>query len=93
VLEFTPWATDILARAHAAARRFNPKATVRLHRGADGVRFVLTEEPDGGDELVRGEGFELWVPAGLAGTVDVVEPHDQLILRSPEDAARSVRPD
>jgi hypothetical protein len=91
VLEFTPWATEILSRSHTAARRFNPDATVRLHRGVEGVAFVLTDERHGGDELVRGEGFELWVEPGLEGTVDVVEPHDRLILRPPGDPERSVR--
>jgi hypothetical protein len=91
VLEFTEWATQILGRTHAAARRFNPDATVRLHRTEGGVAFALTDERHDGDELVAGEGFELWVEAGLEGTVDVVEPHDRLILRPPGDPERSVR--
>jgi hypothetical protein len=91
VLEFTEWATEILQRTHDAARRFNPDATVRLARSGGGVEFGLTDERHDGDELVRGEGFELWVEAGLEGTVDVVEPHDQLILRAPGDRERSVR--
>ena len=89
--EFTDWAVDILRRTHEAARRFNPSATVRLHRGSDDVAFDLTDEPAEGDDLVRGDGFELWVEPGLEGTVDVVEPHDRLILRSPDDPERSVR--
>ena len=36
-------------------------------------------------------GFTLFVPEGLEGTVDVVEPHDQLILRLPGDPERSSR--
>ena len=92
MLDFTPWATEILARSHAAARRYNPEATVRLHRGTGAVEFELTDERHRGDELVAGEGFALWVEAGLEGTVDVVEPHDRLILRPPGDAQRSVRP-
>ena len=92
MLDFTPWATEILARSHAAARRLNADATVRLHRGGGPVVFELTDERLDGDEIVEGDGFELWVEAGLQGTVDVVEPHDQLILRPPGDAARSVRP-
>jgi hypothetical protein len=91
VLEFTEWATDILARSHSAARRLNPDATVRMHRADGGVRFDLTDERHEGDELVLGEGFELWVESGLEGTVDVVEPHDRLILRRPDDRERSVR--
>lgn len=92
MLDFTSWATEILARSHAAARRFNAEATVRLHRGGGAVVFELTDERHEGDELVEGDGFALWVEAGLEGTVDVVEPHDQLILRRPGDPERSVRP-
>jgi hypothetical protein len=90
-LAFTDWATEILQRTHSAARRFNPDATVRMHRTPDGVEFVLTDERHDGDELVTGDGFELWVQAGLEGTVDVVEPHDRLILRPPGDPERSAR--
>jgi hypothetical protein len=88
---FTEWATDTLQRTHTAARRFNPEATVRLQRRGDGVSFELTDERPAGDELVTGDGFELLVEPGLEGTVDVVEPHDQLILRAPDDPERSVR--
>ena len=90
-LEFTDWAVEILRRTHTAARRFNPGATVRLQRAEGGVEFALTDERHEGDTLVRREGFDLWVESGLDGTVDVVEPHDQLILRPPGDPERSVR--
>ena len=92
MIEFTEWANEILQRTHEAARRFNPSATVRLSRSGSGVRFSLTDEPDDGDRLVRGDGFEILVQEGLEGTVDVVEPHDQLILRPPGASERSVRP-
>lgn len=91
VLEFTEWAIEILQRTHTAARRFNPDATVRLHRSGEGVEFTLADERHEADELVERDGFELWVEPGLAGTIDVVEPHDQLILRPPGDATRSAR--
>lgn len=90
-LEFTDWAIDILRRTHEAARRFNPAATVRIHRTGDDVGFDLTDEREDGDELLTEHGFELWVAPGLEGTVDVVEPHDRLILRPPGDPERSVR--
>jgi hypothetical protein len=90
-IAFTAWATDILRRSHTAARHFNPEATVRLHRVGDGLEFSLTDERFEGDELVSGDGFELWVQAGLEGTVDVVEPHDRLILRPAGDPERSAR--
>ena len=91
MLEFTEWAVEILQRTHAAARRFNADATIRLQRTASGVEFALTDERHEGDELVERDGFELWVEPGLQGTVDIVEPHDQLILRPPGDIGRSVK--
>ena len=90
-LEFTDWAIEILQRTHEAARRFNAAATVRIHRAGDGVAFDLADERENGDELVAEHGFELWVAPGLEGTVDVVEPHDRLVLRPPGDPERSVR--
>ncbi len=92
MIEFTDWATEILQRTHEAARRFDPFATVRLTRSGDGVQFSLADEPGDGDRLVQGDGFEILVQEGLDGTVDVVEPHDQLILRPPGSSERSVRP-
>ncbi len=91
-LAFTDWAVEILRRSHEAARRFNPDATVRVRRHGDRVEFELTDERRDDDVLVEHEGFEIWVEAGLEGTVDIVEPHDQLILRPPGDPQRSVRP-
>jgi hypothetical protein len=88
---FTEWASEILQRTHQAARRLNPDAIVRLGRARPGVEFVLTDEHAPGDMLVHGEGFDLLVEEGLAGIVDVVEPHDQLILRPPGSTERSVR--
>jgi hypothetical protein len=90
-IEFTEWATDILQRTHMAARRLNPDATVRLARAGVGVAFALTDEPGPSDTLVHGEGFEILVEESLEGTVDVVEPHDQLVLRPPGSTERSVR--
>jgi hypothetical protein len=92
MIEFTEWATDILRRSHAAARRFNPNATLRMARTPDGrVEFALTDERDDGDVLVAGDGFELLAEEGLDGIVDVVEPHDRLIVRPPGSTERSVR--
>jgi hypothetical protein len=92
VLEFTEWATQILGRAFTAARRLNPDVCLRLRREGSGVAFALADEAGEGDRRVHGDGFELWVESGLEGTVDVVEPHDRLILRPPGDQERSVRP-
>lgn len=93
MLAFTDWAVEILSRADAAARRFNPDARVRLIREAGGsVRFELTDEAAPDDQAIEhAAGFTLLAERGLEGTVDVVEPHDQLILRPPGDRERSVR--
>ncbi len=93
MLEFTDWAIEILARADAAARRFNPEARVRVVRDAgEVVRFELTDRPASTDLVIEHpSGFTLFAADGLEGTIDVVEPHDQLVLRPPGDAERSVR--
>jgi hypothetical protein len=93
MLEFTDWAIEILSRADEAARRFNPDVRVRIVREAGGgVRFELTDQAESTDRIVdHPSGFTLLVPGGLEGTVDVVEPHDQLILRPPGDPERSAR--
>ena len=93
MLAFTDWAIEILSRADAAARRFNSDVRVRVIRDAGGgVRFELTDEADPADQVLEHpSGFTLLVQEGLEGTVDVVEPHDQLILRSPGDPERSAR--
>jgi hypothetical protein len=83
LIEFTDWAVQILQRSHEAARRFNPKATVRVFRKGSGVQFTLVDEPEPGDQLVEREDFTLYVAEGIEGTIDVVEPHDQLVLRPP----------
>jgi hypothetical protein len=93
VLAFTDWAIEILSRADAAARRFDPDARVRVVRDAGGgVRFELTDEPAPDDVAIEHpSGFTLFVAPDLEGTVDVVEPHDRLILRAPDDTERSAR--
>jgi hypothetical protein len=93
VIEFTEWAVEILSKAEAAARRLNPEARLRLVRDGGGVRFELTDEPGGDDELLEQDGFSLLVERGLEGVVDVVEPHDRLILRPAGSTERSVRGD
>ncbi len=92
MIEFSDWATEILRRTHEAARRFDPDALVRLGRSPSGVEFTLADSPLDGDRLVAGDGFEILVEQGLDGIVDVVEPHDQLILRPPGSAERSRKP-
>lgn len=88
MVEFSEWAIEILAKSERAARRFNPQARLRVARDPNaGVRFELTDAPDPADVVVEQDGFTLFVEAGLEGLVDVVEPHDQLILRPLGSAA------
>jgi hypothetical protein len=92
VLGFTDWAIEILSKADVAARRFNPDARVRVVRDGGGVRFELTDGSEETDVVIEHpSGFTLFAESGLEGTVDVVEPHDRLILRPPGDHERSVR--
>ena len=93
MLDFTDWAIEILSRADAAARRFNPEARVRIVHDPDaGVRFELTDEAAPDDVAIdHPSGFTILAPAELEGVVDVVEPHDRLILRAPDDPERSVK--
>jgi hypothetical protein len=89
VIEFTQWAIDILRRSHEAARRFNPEATVRVFRSNGSVQFALTDQAEDGDRRIEQHGFVLLVEQGIEGTIDVVEPHDQLVLRKPDPGAAS----
>ena len=91
MIEFTDWAVEIMSKAEQAARRFNADARIRVVADGAGVRFELTDEPDATDTVVERDGFTLFAQAGLEGVVDVVEPHDRLILRPPGDPERSVR--
>ena len=84
MLEFTEWAVQILTRSHQAARRFNPRATVRLSRKGTGVDFGLVDEQQPGDQVLERDDFTLFVEPGIEGTIDVIEPHDQLVLRPPD---------
>jgi hypothetical protein len=89
MIEFTPWAIDILRKTHEAARRFNPEATVRAYRESQAVEFALTDRAEEGDLRIERDGFVLLLERGLEGTVDVEEPHDRLVLRPPGQAASS----
>ena len=82
MIAFTERAIEIIARADAAARRFNPEARVRLSAAHGDVAFELTDAPLPSDDVVERDGFTLFVAAGVDGIVDVVEPHDRLVLRS-----------
>ncbi|MGH2653263.1 MAG: hypothetical protein ACRDHV_02795 [Actinomycetota bacterium] len=91
MVDATDWATDILIRAHAAARRFNADAIIRVARVGDQVQAVLAEAPDAGDQELRVGDVTIYVEAGLEGRIDVEEPHDRLVLRPP-GSAPNLRP-
>jgi len=82
MIELTEWARDILHRAQAAARRFDPDARLRLARTGAGVQAVLVHEPEAGDsDVAVDDETTLFLEAGLEGLIDVEEPHDRLVLR------------
>ena len=81
MLEFTDWAKEILAKADAAARRFNPDVLIRLTRQGGVVQAILAEAPADGDTAVGLPTMTLYVERGLEGLVDIEEPHDRLVLR------------
>lgn len=81
MIEVTERAAEGLRRMTAAARRFDPSAGIRLAPGKDGApSFGLAAAPEQGDATIEGEGFVLFVAAGLEGTVDLGD-HDVLVLR------------
>jgi hypothetical protein len=87
VIEVTEWAMDILTRSQAAARRFNPDATIRVARVGGDVQAVLAEAPEGGDQELHFGEATIYVEAGLEGLIDVEEPHDRLVLKPPGSEA------
>jgi hypothetical protein len=83
VIDVTGRAVELLVKADAAARRFNPDARIRVVPDPVGVRFVLSDGPEAGDVAVERDGVTFFVDATLDGIVDVEEPHDRLVLRPP----------
>lgn len=80
-LEFTDWAKDILGRSQEAARRFNPRARVRLVLEDELMEARLAEEAEPGDVEVDAGDVTVLVAPGIEGLVDVEEPHDRIVLR------------
>lgn len=81
MIELTAWATDILTKSQAAARRFDPDARIRLASIDGGVQAVLARGPEPGDREVDVGDMTLLVEEGLEGLLDVEEPHDRLVLQ------------
>lgn len=91
-LEFTEWARDILGRSQEAARRFNPRARVRLVLEDGTMEARLAERAEAGDVEVDAGGVTVLVAPGIEGLVDVEEPHDRIVLR-PAGSAPNPRGD
>ena len=83
MIEVTEWARDILARSQAAMRRFSPEGVIRLVRTPSGVEARLADGPEPGDQKVEAGEATFFAEAGLEGLVDIEEPHDRIVLRSP----------
>ena len=90
MLEFTDWAKEILRKADEAARRLNPDARIRLAVTAQGMQAQLAEVPSPGDRTVEVNGVALLVEEGVAGLVDIEEPHDRIVLK-PSGSPHNVR--
>ena len=82
MLELTDWAKDILRRSDVAARRFNPDARVRLARVGGEVQATLTDAPSADDQIIDLDGVTIYAEIGLAGLVDIEEPHDRVVLKA-----------
>jgi hypothetical protein len=91
-LEFTDWAKDILRKSQEAAGRFNPRARIRLVLEDGTMEARLTEAAEPNDVEVDVDGVSVLVAAGIAGLVDIEEPHDRIVLR-PAGSAPNPRGD
>ncbi len=85
MIEVTPRAREVLARASASARRFDPEARIRIVRDGAGIRSGFAHGPEAGDRVFEEDDLIVFVEAGLSGVVDVTESHDQLVLRPGDD--------
>lgn len=78
-------AREVLARAVATARRFDPEARIRIAREGEGIRSGFAHGPEPSDRVLEDGDVTVFVEEGLAGLIDVTESHDQLILRPGDD--------
>jgi hypothetical protein len=82
MIDVTARAVELLAKAGAAARRFDPDACVRVVRDGGAVRFELADGPGPDDVAIERPEVTFYVGAGLDGIIDVEDPHDRLVLRT-----------
>ena len=78
-------AREVIARAASSARRFDPEARLRIARDGDGISSGFAHAPEPGDLVLEDGDLTLFVERGLAGTIDVTEHHDRLVLRAGDD--------
>ena len=83
MIEITDRASELLAKAIEAARRFDPTAVIRIVGEPESVRFELADGPGPSDRTVERDDVTIHVEAHLSGLIDVEEPHDRLVLRPP----------
>jgi hypothetical protein len=81
VIELTARARALLRTASDSARRFDPEARIRLSVVGTELRSGFAHEPETDDEVLEDGDVVLFVDAALDGIVDVIEPHDRLVLR------------
>ncbi|MGH2739332.1 MAG: hypothetical protein ACRDH6_02450 [Actinomycetota bacterium] len=86
MIEVTEWAREILAKSQTAAARFSPDTRIRLVRAGDRIEAQLASGPEPTDQSIDLDGMTFYVGEGLEGVVDIMEPHDQIVLRPPGSA-------
>ena len=74
-------AREVLARAAASARRFDPEARIRIARDGAGISSGFAHAPEPGDRVLEEGDVTVFVEDGLEGTIDVTDAHDHLVLR------------
>jgi hypothetical protein len=82
VIDVSERAAELLAKADAAARRFNPDARIRVIPADGGVRFVLSDGPEDGDVAIERDGVTFFADPTLVCTVGGAPPHARLGTRS-----------
>jgi len=81
VLHVTEAAAAVLERAYDAATRFNPAVKVRVYRSGDRIEVGFADSPSPGDEVITVGDIIVFVGAGIAGTLEALQPHDRLMVR------------
>ena len=83
MLELTDRAAEALARSASAAARFDPDASLRVEPAGGGVAVAIVHGPQPGDDTIHRGDLHVHVDPSLAGTLDVVDPHETFVLIAP----------